>query len=319
MVYRNRYSPVVSPTPPPSSNPGSNPGSNPPVSNTRKSVPMMWVSAENFDIGQETVGGGHLFDGEHLINVADMTPEQLATAAKELHRELKRELIEKRELELMKKIATTASTPVEYHDRFAEEPFLMIRETPPGDPLLGDTYDTIEKIRAKIDEWLTELNLKLTTKEALRLHIGTLGGPVIPPPVGVCQELSEVDKLKMKVGVIEKHLVPTPGTPPATEEVTEIWPGAIPEAPDVPEAHGVEDLGGAWIKLHALQTYLTNLRLHYVGTNFNMGWCLEMARVCLNELKAAKAPGTQTDNYKANLDALSEGLIKLEQEGIFHD
>lgn len=317
MVYQRRYSSGGSSTPP-ASNPGSNPGNNSESEEKRSAAPMMWAGGENFDVGTLNLAGGYLFTGENLVDVDDMTPEQLVTASKELHRELKRELIEKRELELMEKIATNASTSTEYHDRFAEEPFLMLRETPPGDPLLGDDFDTIEKIRAKIAEWLIELDLKLATKEALRLHIGTLGGPVIPSPVGTCQELSEVDKVKEKVGEIEKHLVPTPGTPPEDVENDYTTP-PIPAVPTIPTSPHLRNLDTAWVKLEELQIYLSNLREYYKEVLFSMGWAIEGINVCLRELKVAKAPGTQSENYKAAFEAVARISTELEVGGVFHD
>ncbi|GAH29321.1 unnamed protein product [marine sediment metagenome] len=316
MVYRSRYLPEV-PTPPPL------PTTPPPEETpevTRKAAPLMWLSGENFDIGQRTVSGGHVFDGKHIVKVADMTEAQLNQASKELAYELKREVIEKREYELMMKIALVSDSPDEFIDKVYEEPILTKSECPPFDPLLDDLYDSVEKIIAQIGDWLSSITIDIATKNSVRDIIIGRGGPAILPPTDESPVPTEVDKLKRVIGDIEQHLVPVPGTPPDTEPVKEEWPEDIPVLTDVPgDPVGDEDLANAWVKLHHLQAYLTNLRAYYQPILFNMGWCLEMTRVCLKELKAAKAPGATTDNFKANLDGLSQGTTKLEMGGVFHD
>lgn len=315
MVYQQRWSPNI-PVPPPVA---PNPESNPPVSNTRRSVPMMWHDEGNFDIGQETVSGGHSSTGLNLVNVTNMTQAQLDEAAKELNREIKREAIEKKELEMMKKIAAASATPAEYHNRFADEPFLMLRETPPGDPLLNDVYDTIELIRLKIAEWLDDTNADILVKEALQEQILSLGGPDIPAPTEESKVPSDVNRLKEKVADIEQHLVPTPGTPVTVEDLPDVWPDPIPDLPTLEPGPDIMTLSAVWDKLMRVGVYLPLMRSYELSKQFNICWCLEQIRVCLNDLSRAKAPGTQEDAFKANLEGLSDGLHELETKGVFHD
>lgn len=132
----------------------------------------------------------------------------------------------------------------------------------------------------------------------------------------------KVEAVDQKVEAVKSDLdarVPAPGPAPAAEPIAETWPEPIPESPTLVLGPDVKSLDAVWDKLMRHGVYLPLRKEYMTDVLFNIGWMLEMTRVCLNELKAAKAPGTQTDNFKNNLEGLGEGSIELESKGVFHD
>lgn len=337
MVYRRRVLPNI-PVPPPVA---PNPGSNPPASNTVKGKPMEWKGSGNFDIGQETAGGGHGFTGLNIVNVTVMTPAQLVEAAKETNYELKRLAIQKRQHEIMIRIAAATTTVNEFSDGCYEEPFLTMDEVPPFDGLSQVDYNTIESIRADLATGMAEICADIANREAVKKQIGELGGPVPLLPTEESPVPTEIDKVKEKLGDVEqdakktlpaeidgvkgriteaeKHLVPTPGTPETVEDLPDPWPPEIPERPTVPVPLEQHNFWESQLEDKKLADYLTALLAYEENKQFIMGWCLEQIRVCLNDLSRAKAPGTQEDAFKANIEGLSEGVAALEEAGVFHD
>lgn len=286
---------------------------------TKSAAPLMWKNNGNFDIGQRCPDGSYNFDGKHIVNVTDMTPEQLTQAAKELNREKKREVIEQKELELMLQIANASDTKEEYLDGFYNEPFLNMREVPAGDPLLDASFATIEQIVVQIEAWLNEVRQDMVTKEALRNQLTDLGGPVLEPLTDPFTLSADVDKVKEKVAEIERHLVPSPGPLPVEEDVPVDWLKDVPEVPTVPalpEGFVPDNLLAYFTALHA---YQTEMRAYEEAKQFNMGWMLELTRRLFTILETAKAPGTSTESYTENLDKLSRGSLKLAEGNVYSD
>jgi len=337
MAYGSRYIPPAAQA----AAPAPAPAADPPASNTVKGAPLLWRGDGNFDIGQETEGGGHNFTGNNIVNVTNMIKAQLVQAAKETNYELKRLAIQKKQHELMKKIAQSSTTPNEFEDRCYDEPSLTLEETPPFDGLGNPKYNTPESIRAEIAKWLSVINADIAAREAVKKQIGELGGPVPLSPTEESTGPSEIDKVKNKISEIEQgvdpdlpgkvdaldervteaeeHLVPEPGTPPTAEAVPGAWPKEMPEFPEFPPGTGGITLSSIIAHVSMIREYIRHKGEYEDAKQFNMAWCLEMIRVCLNELKAAKAPGTQTDNFKNNLEGLSDGTFALEERGVFSD
>lgn len=315
MIYDRRWVlPPDIPTPPPTL----------PVTTTepvvKKGKPMDWKGNGNFDIGQECADGSHNFDGQHIVNVTDMTPAQLSVASDELTYEQKREAIAREELDQMQDIANESDTTNEFIEGCQAEPNLNRSETPAYDHYLGDQYTTISAIRLSLAGVSAELNTDIATKKALQIQIADLAGTPMPePPTDECQLGAAIDKLNHKVSDMVDELGLAPYDPPAAEPVPDIVPGTIPDSPTVPTLPEAPEGGDYEQFMRDISDYLTAQRAYDDGVEFNIGWALEEIRVCLQELEAARVRGTGTDNYEKNLEALEYITDLLETQGIFHD
>lgn len=289
-------------------------------------APMMWVGNGNFQIGQRSQSGGWTFYGESssegraaTINVTDMTPEQLEEAARTLVYDLKREIIGQQQWKMMLDIVNRSDTIEAFWDGVNAEPYLNMEETPFYDGLLADRFNTIALITAEINRMLSRVNQAVDALKVAQTMIADLGGPAPVAPVRESTIPSEIDGIKRRVEGLEREVEEEPYTAPAEEAVPEEGHETLPEYPTLPEfptEPSPENMQAYWVAMHA---YHTDLVTYRDALDFNIGWALEHIRVCLRELEAASVRGTQTDNYKENLESLKEMMIYLEEQGVFYD